>query len=81
MELHNCYYNPSLTRNIISISYLNKDGYSFLFKNNSCSFYKNELFYGKAIVRKSLYVLDVDTPINNINIKQLKSGDLNSTYL
>ena len=58
-----------------------KDGYPFLFKNNSCSFYKNELFYGKATVCNVLYILNVDTLINNINVKRLKSGDLNSTYL
>ena len=58
-----------------------KDGYPFLFKNNSCSFYKNELFYGKATVCNVLYILNVDTLINNINVKRLKSDDLNSTYL
>ena len=39
------------------------------------------MFYGKAIVSNGLYVLDVDTPVNNINIKQLKSSGLNSAYL
>ena len=81
LDLHNCYFIPSLTRNIISISCLDKNGFSFLFKDNGCSFYKNELFYGKAIVCNGLYVLDIDTPVNNINIKRLKSCDLNSTYL
>ena len=51
------------------------------FKDNSCSFQKNELFYGKVIVCNCLYILDVDTPINNINVKRLKSGHLNNTYL
>jgi len=44
-------------------------------------FYKNELFCGKTIICNGLYVLDVDTPVNNINIKQLKSSNLNNTYL
>jgi len=38
LDLNNYYYNPSLTRSIISISCLDNDKYSFLFKNNSCSF-------------------------------------------
>ena len=81
LDLHNCYFIPSLTRNIISISCLDKNEFLFLFKDNGSSFYKNELFYGKTIVCNGLYVLDIDTPVNNINIKQLKSGDLNNTYL
>ena len=58
LDLHNCYFISSLTRNIISIYCLDKDGFLFLFKDNSCSFYKNELFYGKAIVCNGLYILD-----------------------
>ena len=32
--LRNCYYVPVMSRNIISISCLDLDGYSFVIKNN-----------------------------------------------
>jgi hypothetical protein len=41
MELNNCYFVPSLGRNIISPSCLMMDGYSFLSENNGCVISKN----------------------------------------
>ena len=32
--LNNCYYVPSIVRNIISILMLDLDGFSFIIKNN-----------------------------------------------
>ena len=37
LELDNCYYVPAMSRNIISISYLDMVGFSFIIKNNTCS--------------------------------------------
>ncbi|MBY3556061.1 DDE-type integrase/transposase/recombinase, partial [Modestobacter lapidis] len=48
---------------------------------NSCSFYLNDMFYGSALLQNSLYILNLETPIYNINTKRLKSNDLNPTYL
>jgi hypothetical protein len=36
MELNNCYFVPSLSRNIISPSCFMMDGYSFASENNGC---------------------------------------------
>ena len=44
LELENCFHVPSLTKNIISVSCLDAKGFSFLIKDNSCSFYFKEMF-------------------------------------
>ncbi|CAN6371970.1 unnamed protein product, partial [Urochloa humidicola] len=44
LELNNCYYVPSLSRNIVSPSCLMKDGYSFASENNGCVISKNGMF-------------------------------------
>ncbi|KAK8533113.1 hypothetical protein V6N12_076394 [Hibiscus sabdariffa] len=48
LNLENCYFVPSLTKNIISVSCLDKIGFEIIIKNNCCSFYLNNLFYGSA---------------------------------
>ena len=37
LELDDCCYVSALTKNIISISYLDKKGFSFIIKNKCCS--------------------------------------------
>ena len=81
IELEDCYFVPAISRNIISVSCLDKKGFSFLIKDNSCSIYLNEMFYGSAQLINGLYILNLDTPIYNINTKRFKSNDLNPTYL
>ncbi|GJU63299.1 zinc finger, CCHC-type containing protein [Tanacetum coccineum] len=54
--LHNCHYAPSITRGIISVSLLYKDGFVNRFKNdNSISVSKNNLIYFNAIPRDNIY--------------------------
>ena len=36
----------SLSRNIISVSCLNKIGFEFIIRNNKCSIYHDDVFYG-----------------------------------
>ncbi|KAL1225710.1 Retrovirus-related Pol polyprotein from transposon RE1 [Cardamine amara subsp. amara] len=38
LDLHNCYYVPAISRNIISVSCLDLDGFDFSIKNKCCSF-------------------------------------------
>lgn len=81
LELENCFYVPAICRNIISISCLDKKGFSFIIKDNCCSFGLNDITYGVARLFNGLYVLDLDyTPIYNVN-KRLKANDSNQTYL
>ena len=70
-----------MSRNIISISCLDKCGFSFLIKSCSCSIYYDNLFYGIAYATCGLYVLNLQTPIYNINTKRLKSCESNQTFL
>ena len=85
LELDNCYYVPAMSRNIISISCLDMVGFSFIIKNNTCSIYYGDIFYGDAHLSNGLYILNHDNPnakpIYNIKTKRFRSNDLNTTYL
>ena len=60
MELDNCYYVPSLSRNIISSSCLMRQGYEFIIKDNGCSIYLNKMVYGLAPVLNGLFILNLE---------------------
>ena len=82
LELNNCYYVPSLSRNIISSSCLLRDGYRFVIEDNGCSMFKNEMFHAYMPVMNGLFILNLDSgPVYNINnAKRLRPNDLNTTY-
>ena len=81
LSLDSCYYVPALSRNIISISVLDRCGFSFAIKKNVCSIYRNDLCYGIAHGANGLYTLDMQSPVYNLNTKRIKSADKNPTYL
>ncbi|KAK8670697.1 hypothetical protein V6N13_037315 [Hibiscus sabdariffa] len=81
LNLENCYFVPSLTKNIISVSCLDKIGFEIIIKNNCCSFYLNNLFYGSAQLINGLYILNQENEIFNINTQRTKTNDSNQTYL
>ena len=60
LDLNNCYWVPALSMNIISGSCLMRDGYSFKSENNGCSIYMNNIFYGHAPLKSSLFLLNLD---------------------
>jgi len=71
LELKNCYFVPSLCRNIVSPSSLMKDGYSFASKDNGCVIYKNDMFVDFASIVNGLFILNLDdAPICNISAKR-----------
>ena len=51
LDLNNFYLVPALSMNIISGSYIMRDGYSFISENNCCSIYMSNIFYGHAPVK------------------------------
>ncbi|GJX50963.1 hypothetical protein Tco_0277808 [Tanacetum coccineum] len=58
--LHNCHYAPSITRGIILVSLLYKDGFVNRFENdNSISVSRNNLIYFNAIPRDDIYEIVV----------------------
>ena len=81
-QLKNCYYVHAVSRNIISVSRLDVDGFHFIIKNNIFSIYNANIFYGNAHLSNGLYVLNLEQPkpIYNIDTKRFKSNDLNPTY-
>ena len=81
-QLKNCYYVSAVSRNIISVSCLDVDGFHFIIKNNIFSIYNANIFYGNAHSSNGLYFLNLQQPkpIYNIDTKRFKSIDLNPTY-
>ena len=48
-QLKNCYYVLAVSRNIISVSLLDVDGFHFIIKNNIFSIYNADIFMGMLI--------------------------------
>jgi transposase InsO family protein len=81
IKLRHVYFVPSISRNIISISCMDMDGFVFTIENNRCSFYRNGLFYGSSSVRNGLYLLEMDKQVLNINNKRLKAQHESETLV
>jgi hypothetical protein len=82
LELDNCYHVPAISRNIISVSCLDKIGFDISIKNKCCSISRNGIVYCEAFIFDGLYVLDLPKQVYNINnVKRMKSKDSNPTYL
>ena len=85
LNLENYYYVPTMCRNIISVSCLDKKGFEFIIRNNKCNIYHDNIFYGYAPRTSGLYVLNIEDTSENsiysIESKKIKSNDLNTTYL
>ena len=81
-QLKNCYYVAVVSRNIISVSCLDVDGFHFIIKNNIFSIYNADIFLWECSLSNGLYVLNLEQPkpIYNIDTKRFKSNDLNPTY-
>ena len=69
LELKDVYFVPTISRNIISISCLEEDGFSFVIKDKCCSIYKNGLYYGSSYMINGLYMLEINKSVFNINNK------------
>ncbi|GJT85285.1 zinc finger, CCHC-type containing protein [Tanacetum coccineum] len=64
--LHNCHYAPSITRGIISVSRLYKDGFVNRFENdNSISVSRNNLIYFNAIPWDDIYEIILSSSNTN----------------
>ncbi|GJY51687.1 retrotransposon protein, putative, ty1-copia subclass [Tanacetum coccineum] len=66
--LHNCHYSPSITRGIISVSCLYKDGFVNRFDNdNTILVSRNNLVYFNAIPQDDIYEIDLSSSNTNDN--------------
>ncbi|GJY88993.1 zinc finger, CCHC-type containing protein [Tanacetum coccineum] len=85
--LHNFHYAPSITRGIISVSRLYKDGFVIRFKNdNAISVSRNNLVYFSAILRDDIYEIDLSSSNTNVSYMYAVSNkraklNLDSTLL
>jgi hypothetical protein len=66
LVLNKYYYVPALST-IVSGSHVLQDGYFFKSVTNSCSIYKNNIFYVHALDHDGLYILDLDCYVSHIN--------------
>ena len=82
LELNDCYYVPSLTRNIIYVSMLTQCGYTFVFRNTGCYLYKNDVEICTVVANNGLYILNINiSPTYNITNKRLKMSNKDETYM
>ena len=82
LYLDNCFCVPSLTKNIIFVSRLNKKGFHLNFCDNSCYIMSNDVFYVGGTLSNGIYIFDMSNPILNINdSKREKLDNLKSSYL
>ena len=75
LNLNNCYLVPDLSMNIVSGSCLMRDAYSFKLKNNGCSIYMSDMFYGHAPLVNGLFLMNLDcdvTHIHSVSTKRCK---------
>src|SRR5262249_14884 len=82
LELNNCYYVPSLSRNIISISCLAEQDFEIAInKRIGCHISLNAIFYCSVVNSNGIYVLESNENLYNINIKRPKMNSLNPLFL
>ena len=61
-----------------------RDGYSFKSKNNACSIYMSNIYYGHAPLMSGLFLLNLKrdvTHIHSVNAKRYKVDNDSPTYL
>ncbi|GJR01307.1 retrotransposon protein, putative, ty1-copia subclass [Tanacetum coccineum] len=84
--LDNCHFAPTITRGVVLISCLVKNGYSHTFTNYGISILKDNVFYFDAIPHDGIYEIDMynlypNVSSNyNVSNKRAKHG-LDSYYL
>lgn len=82
LELNNCYFVPSITKNIISIPVLDNEGFSFRFANNTCYFSLNGTVHGTASLVNGLYMLNCSVALLHTTNKRLRLSSKDSpSYL
>ena len=75
LNLDNCFRVLALTKNIISVSCLNKKGYHLKFCDNGCYIMLNGVFYVGGTLSNGIYILDMSNPILNVNDNKRQKGD------
>ncbi|GJZ04110.1 retrotransposon protein, putative, ty1-copia subclass [Tanacetum coccineum] len=84
--LDNCHFAPTITRGVVSISRLVKNGYIHRFTNYGIFVLKDNVFYFNAIPRDGIYEIDMHNIYPNVssnyNVRNKRSKHgLDSYYL
>jgi hypothetical protein len=83
LRLHNVLYVPSLSRNLISVSCLDDDGYDYQFGNRQCLILFDNKVVGLAFRQDKLYMLSMHENVNvvcndeNVVCKEKGSSSMN----
>nr|GEV66740.1 hypothetical protein [Tanacetum cinerariifolium] len=84
--LDNCHFTPTITRGVVSVSYLVNNGYIHTFTNYGISDSKDNVIYFNTIPRDGIYEIDMhnlypnDSSMYNVSNKRAKHA-LDSSYL
>ena len=83
--LNNCYYVPLLSSNIISLPYLDKEGFTCVNGNGRCSIDKDDVLFAYGDLHDNHYILKLEQQRNNkiynIDTKRIRINESNPTYL
>ena len=81
--LTNVYFVPNILRNIISVSCLDKDKYSVMFKDNSCFLFHNDEQVCTGHLSQGVYVLEHIKPLlyTTSTSSNTHTQTVNYTYL
>jgi hypothetical protein len=60
LEFSSVYFIFSISRNIIFVSCMDMDGFTFSIKDQCFSFYRDSIFYGNSQIVNGLYVLEIE---------------------
>jgi hypothetical protein len=66
MILRDILYVPSLQRNLISVSCLDKDGYTCIFGDSRCLIECNDIVISIAFRRNDLYLISLRESVNSV---------------
>nr|GEZ58711.1 retrovirus-related Pol polyprotein from transposon TNT 1-94 [Tanacetum cinerariifolium] len=65
LVLNNCHYAPSITRGVISVSYLYEDGFVNRFADNTIQVSRNNVVYFSVVPRDGIFEIDLSYSLTN----------------
>ena len=82
LKLKIYYYIPDIVRNIISVPLLLEQSFEIIIKNNGCSIYFFNKYYGSTFIDNGLMFLSLNDNVLHVeNMKKKKREDVKVTYL
>ncbi|KAL0445934.1 UNVERIFIED_CONTAM: hypothetical protein Slati_1721300 [Sesamum latifolium] len=78
IELKDCYFVPSMVKNIISISMLDRDGYKFLINKNCFYLVHEDVYHTLGTLVNGLYILQQSNLIMTAQHKQKMNDHKNA---